>query len=141
MGAFGFIFNYTESDYYYFRINPIAQEYAVHRVTSNDFKTVIDWTSSAKIEEGIRIKISQTGDQASFYINGDQIDQASIEEHTDGVKVALLASNYEAGDSTKAVTATFDNFKLNGYLKANSQLSGLDLNLNDLNDHHMENLE
>ncbi len=99
-----------EANYTLFLIDPMESNYSVFGLADNEWRTLIDWTTSNAIYfTGVnRVGIKADGTTYTFYINGKSVATIIDTKFSSG-KVGLGLGIHNAGDY---LNMKFDNFDL-----------------------------
>ena len=124
-GNAGLVFNGIEngdlSDYYLFQLKPYAGRYRISRkneLSGDDWTHLTEWELCyPHLNEPNTISLSQNQDIATFYLNGDIIEEISgLPTHPEGVNVGIFVSSFETGTDTLTtpIICEFDDFEVSG---------------------------
>ncbi|ALO16966.1 hypothetical protein L21SP5_03353 [Salinivirga cyanobacteriivorans] len=124
-GSAGLIFNGIAngelSDYYLFQLKPYSGRYRISRkneVSGAEWTHLTEWKRCyPHLNEPNTISLSQNQDIATFYLNGNIIEEISgLPTHPEGIDVGIFVSSFESGTDTPTtpIICEFDNFEAAG---------------------------
>jgi len=106
--SYGLLFHVVDAEnLYYFCISDSGYYYA-GSLENGVWTTLIDWTETTTINVNSpnTIKVTGTGNEFVFYVNGNEVDRIQDNTHPSGTG-GLAIELYDAGDAS---TFEFDNF-------------------------------
>jgi hypothetical protein len=77
--------------------------YAIHRIVDGQFEALVDWETSAVINQGDalnRLRVVCEGSNLTFFVNGELLAEATDTTYTEG-DIGLGATTYEAEQRTE----------------------------------------
>lgn len=106
----GLIFRLSDDDFYLFSIVPKLQKYGLWLSRGEEWKTLLDWTSSSVINSNgwNRIEVKGIGSVFTMWINGYRVASVSESSLAKG-KVGLVMGIFKSGDEA---AFEFDNFEV-----------------------------
>lgn len=107
---FGLIVRTGDTQEYFFSISSIQQAYEFFKISPDGEEILTLWTHSSRILVGEpnRIGVKMQGPDFTFYINGEQVDDAQDPEAGEG-SVGIGIVLFKPGDW---IEITFDNFEV-----------------------------